>query len=322
MHDVRLGRSDLRVSAVAFGTWSFGGEWGAVDRAAAIQTVDRALELGINFFDTAQGYGFGVAERLLAEALWPRANREDVVVATKGGLRRDGDRLVRDDSAGWLRQGVDASLRNLGTDYIDLYQIHWPDLHTPAAETGEALAALVEAGKIRHVGVSNYSAEQMDELSRFVAVETDQAPYHLFRRDIEESVLPYCERQDIGVIVYGALAHGLLTGTMNADTRFAADDWRSKSPDFNGQTFTANLAVVERLKAFAADRGISLPQLAVAWTLAHPAVDVALVGARHPEHLDESVAAADVKLEDDEVAAITRIVADGVPVRGPSPEGM
>jgi len=135
-------------------------------------------------------------------------------------------------------------------------------------------------------------------------------------------VLPYCERQDIGVIVYGALAHGLLTGTMDAATRFAADDWRSKSPDFNGQTFTANLAVVELLKAFAADRGISLPQLAVAWTLAHPAVDVALVGARHPEHLDESVAAADVKLEDDEVAAITRIVADGVPVRGPSPEGM
>jgi hypothetical protein len=322
MHDVRLGKSDLRVSAVAFGTWSFGGEWGSVDRAAAVQTVDRALELGINFFDTAQGYGFGVAERLLADALWPRANREDVVVATKGGLRRDGDRLLRDDSAAWLRQGVDDSLRNLGTDYIDLYQIHWPDLHTPAAETGEALAGLVETGKIRHVGVSNYSAEQMDELSHFVAVETDQAPYHLFRRDIEENVLPYCEHEDTGVIVYGALAHGLLTGTMNGGTTFAADDWRSKSSDFNGQTFTANLAVVDRLKAFAADRGISLPQLAIAWTLANPAVDVALVGARHPDHLDKSVAAADVKLADDDLAAITRIVADGMPVRGPSPEGM
>ena len=322
MHDVRLGRSQLRVSPIAFGTWSFGGEWGDVDRAAAIQTVDRALELGINFFDTAQGYGFGVAERLLADALWPSAKREDLVVATKGGLRKDGDRLLRDDSAAWLRQGVEDSLRNLSTEYIDLYQIHWPDLHTPAAETGEALAALVETGKIRHVGVSNYSPEQMDELSQFVTVETDQAPFHLFRRDIEDSVLPYCEREDIGVIVYGALAHGLLTGTMSADTRFAADDWRSKSSDFNGQTFTTNLAVVERLKAFAAERGISLPQLAIAWTLANPAVDVALVGARHSQHLDDSVAAADVKLEDDDVAAISRIVADGVPERGPSPEGM
>lgn len=153
-------------------------------------------------------------------------------------------------------------------------------------------------------------------------METDQAPYHLFRRDIEDDVLPYCEREGMGVIVYGALAHGLLTGAMNADTGFEVDDWRSKSNDFRGRTFATNLAVVERLKALARERGVSLPQLAIAWTLAHPAVDVALVGARQPSHLDESVAAADVKLEDDDVATITKIVADGMTVRGPSPEGM
>jgi hypothetical protein len=322
MREVRLGKTNLTVSAIAFGTWAFGGEWGAVDVDAAAATIHRALELGVTLFDTAQAYGFGQAERILGDALRSSARREDVTIATKGGLRKDGDRLVRDTSAAWLRQGVEDSLRSLHTDYVDLYQLHWPDLETPAAETGAALAGLLAEGKIRHVGVSNYSPEQIDELARFVDVQTLQPPYHLFRREIEAEILPYCAAHDMGVLVYGPMAHGLLSGTMSTDTTFWPDDWRSHSSDFTGQTFAANLAVVAELKAFAADRGISLPTLAVAWTLANPAVDVAIVGATKPAYLDDSTAAADVKLEADDLSEIERIMARAVPVKGPSPEGM
>jgi aryl-alcohol dehydrogenase-like predicted oxidoreductase len=322
MQDVRLGQTDLSVSKIAFGTWSFGGEWGAVDVEGATSTIDRALELGITFFDTAQAYGFGESECILAEALWPRVPREAVVVATKGGLRRQGDGLVRDAGATWLRSGVEASLRNLRTDYIDLYQVHWPDPRTPAAETGMVLHELVDEGKIRHVGVSNYDAAQIEELRRFVEVESLQPPYHLFRRDIEAELLPYCRARGIGVLVYGPLAHGLLSGAITAATTFGPDDWRSASSDFDGPAFRANLRVVAELHAFADARNISLAQLAVAWTLAHRAVQVAIIGARHPAHLADSASAADIKLEEDDLREIDRIMASSVPVHGPSPEGM
>src|SRR5207244_6247090 len=176
MERVRLGKTELQVSPIAFGTRSFGGEWGAFDADEAEATIGRALALGITLFDTAQGYGFGAAERLLGDALWARARREDVIVATKGGLRKDGNDLHRDASARWLREGVEASLRNLRTDYIDLYQVHWPDPKTPAEETGRVLGDLVREGKIRHAGVSNYSPRQMRELAEFGPVETDQPP--------------------------------------------------------------------------------------------------------------------------------------------------
>jgi aryl-alcohol dehydrogenase-like predicted oxidoreductase len=322
VRNTRLGKSELEVSVIAFGTWSFGGEWGAFDAAAAKETIHRALDLGITLFDTAQGYGFGASESVLADALWERARREDVIVATKGGLRKDGNDLHRDASARWLREGVESSLRNLRTDYIDLYQIHWPDVSTPAEETGRALEALVREGKIRHVGVSNYDVKQIDELSQFGPVETLQPPYHMFRRDIETEILPYVASHDIGVLVYGPLAHGLLSGGMSPRTTFTADDWRSHSPDFSGERFARNLEVVERLDAFARERGISLPQLAVAWTLSHPAVQVAIVGARHPEHLNGTAAAGDIELSEQDMRKVGDILADAVPDSGPSPEGM
>ena len=322
MERVRLGKTELFVSPIAFGTWSFGGEWGQFDTDEAEATIGRALELGITLFDTAQGYGFGKAERLLGAALWARVRREDVLVATKGGLRMEGDRLLRDASAPWLREGVEASLRNLGTDYIDLYQIHWPDEHTPAEETAGALEDLVREGTIRHVGVSNYDVKQMEELARFGRLETVQPPYHLFRREIEDEILPYAMDHDLGVLVYGSMAHGLLTGNMTSKTRFAEDDWRASSPDFTGETFRRNLAVVERLKTVAKERGITLSQLAVAWTLAHPAVHVTIVGARRPVHLEESAAAAEIELAPDDLAAIEDVLADALPVWGPHPEGM
>jgi aryl-alcohol dehydrogenase-like predicted oxidoreductase len=322
MRQVRLGQTELKVSAVAFGTWAFGGDWGAVDVEETNSTIHRALELGITLFDTAQGYGFGAAERLLGDALRQRAQREEVIIATKGGLRMDGDALLRDASAGWLRTGVESSLRNLGTDYIDIYQVHWPDRWTRAEETAGALDALVREGKIRHVGVSNYGVEEMEELRAFGQVETLQPPYHLFHRAIEDEILPYTAKHDIGVLVYGPLAHGLLSGRMTAATTFAADDWRGTSPDFTGAAFRRNLQVVQRLKEFARERAIALPELAVGWTLANPAVDVAILGARRPAHLEGTAAAADLHLAPEDLGAIDAIVADAVPVSGPHPEGM
>jgi aryl-alcohol dehydrogenase-like predicted oxidoreductase len=322
MRYVKLGKTDLDVSTIGFGTWSFGGEWGRFDAGEARATIHRALDLGVTLFDTAQGYGFGSSERLLGEALWGPARRDDVVVATKGGLRREGDQLLRDASRSWIRAGVESSLKYLGTDYIDLYQIHWPDNHTPAVETAVALAELVREGKIRHAGVSNYDVKQMDELAGYGPLETLQPPYHMFRREIEDEILPYAADHNIGVLVYGPLAHGLLTGTMSPESTFSADDWRSNSPDFSGDTFRRNLAVVERLKAFAESRALTLPQLAVAWTLANPAVHVAIVGARKPSHLEGTAPAADVDLSEEELREIDDILSDAVPVWGPHPEGM
>jgi aryl-alcohol dehydrogenase-like predicted oxidoreductase len=322
VRQVRLGQTNLQVSAIAFGTWAFGGDWGAADLQEAKNTIQYALKRGINLFDTAQGYGFGMAERVLADGLRDQTKREDVVIATKGGLRKDGDRLLRDAGRQSLRDGVESSLRNLRTDYIDIYQVHWPDLHTPPEETAQALEELVAEGKIRHVGVSNYDADQMQALGRFGRVETLQPPYHLFRRDIEDKILSYTTEHDIGVLVYGPMAHGLLSGRMTESMTFDSDDWRSKSPDFAGETFRQNLAVVERLKVLARELGMSLPQLAVAWTLANPAVDVAVVGARRASHLDETAAAADIEVSTADLQEIDAILADALPVRGPHPEGM
>ncbi len=322
MRTVRLGRSGLDVSAVALGTWAYGGDWGHFDHDDAVATIRRALELGVTLFDTAQAYGFGAAERLLAGALWGAVERDEVVVATKGGLRVEGDELLRDASPEWLRSGVESSLKNLSTDYVDLYQVHWPDLRTPPEETAGVLEALVAEGKVRHVGVSNYSPAQMDELDAYVRLETVQPPYHMFHRDAEDDVLPYAAEHDIGVLVYGPLAHGLLAGRMSTETTFPSDDWRSHSPDFTGEHFTQNLGVVERLKAFAGARGIPLAQLAVAWTIANPDVDVAIVGARSPSQVEGLLPAADIVLSPSDLEEIERILSGAVRVAGPAPEGM
>jgi aryl-alcohol dehydrogenase-like predicted oxidoreductase len=323
MDEVTLGRSGLRVSPIAFGAWQLGGEWGEFDEREAIAAVRHARDLGVNLFDTAQGYGFGASERLLARALRDDldARRDEVVIATKGGLRLGEDGLVRDSSPAWLRSGVEASLQALGVDHLDLYQVHWPDPGVAFAETAGALDELVREGKIRHVGVSNFDGAQMAEFSRTWPVETLQPPYSLLRRDVEEDVLPYCVEHDVGVLVYGALTHGLLTGSMSEHTTFASGDWRAESPDFGGEAFQRNLATVRELRDFAHEAlDCSVAQLAIAWVLANPAVDVALVGARHPGHIEDSVAAAGLELSYDELQQIDHIVAGSSPVDGPSPE--
>ena len=319
---VRLGMTDLEVSPIAFGTWQLGGDWGQFDENDAIGAIRRARELGVNLFDTAQGYGFGASERVLGKALRDELDnhRDEVVIATKGGQRMTDDGLVRDSSPDWLRKGVDSSLEALAVDHIDVYQVHWPDAKVPFAETAGALQQLVDEGKIRHVGVSNYDADQMAEFAKTRPVETLQPPYDLFGRDIEASILPYCADHDIGVLVYGALAHGLLTGTMDESTTFAPDDWRNGSSSFKGDDFRSNLEVVRKLKSFASDElGVSVSRLAIAWTLANPAVQVTIVGARHPGHIEDSVAAAELSLSEADLEQIDRIMADSDPTNGPRP---
>ncbi len=325
MNTVTLRRSGLKVSPIAFGTWQLSGDWGAFDAQEAIAAIRFARERGINFFDTAQAYGFGASERMLGAALRDDLDhrRDELVIATKGGLRIDDDRgLVRDSSPAWLRQGCEASLAALGVDHIDLYQVHWPDLDIPFAETADALGQLIDEGKIRHIGVSNFDAGQIEEFSRTRPVETLQPPYSLLNREIEDDVLPYCADHEVGVLAYGPLAHGLLTGAMDSGTRFESDDWRRVSPSLTGETFQRNLKVVGRLKTFAEGRGYALSQLAIAWALQHPGVDVAIVGSRRRAHIEESLGALELTLSGEENAELDRIVADAVTIEEATPETM
>ena len=229
---------------------------------------------------------------------------------------------ARDSSPNALRCDLEASLRSLGVDYVDLYQVHWPDPATPIAETARTLDEFVRVGKARYVGVSNYDAREMTAFQQVRPIDTLQPPYHLFRRDIEESILPFAQEHGIGVLVYGPMAHGLLSGRMTEGTTFAPDDWRSKSDMFVGDAFKRNLGIVRRLEAFASERGVTVAQLAIAWTLANPAVDVAIVGARTPEQIQQTAPAADIQLSPEDLAQIDEIVRGEVPVGGPAPEKM
>jgi aryl-alcohol dehydrogenase-like predicted oxidoreductase len=324
MQYTQLGDSGPTVSRIAFGNWSAGGDWGSVDRGAAIAATRTALDLGITLFDTARAYGFGAAEELLGEALRPEITsaRESLFIATKGGLRNQAGLPARDSSPNALRHDMELSLRALRTEYVDFYQVHWPDPATSMEETAHTLDEFVRVGKARYVGVSNYDARQMTAFQQVRPIDTLQPPYHMFRRDIEKSVLPFAREHGIGVLVYGPMAHGLLAGQMTETTTFAPDDWRSKSDMFAGEAFKRNLAIVHRLEAFASERGVTVAQLAIAWTLANPAVDVAIVGARNPEQIRQTAPAADIDFTPGDLAHIEDILRDEVPVGGPAPERM
>lgn len=318
-----LGRTGLEVSRIAFGTWQLGGDWGPTDESAAITAIRRAAGQGVTLFDTAQAYGFGASEQLLAKAL-TGLDRGKLIIATKGGLRPgDSGGVRRDSRPAWIQAGVESSLRALNTDYIDLYQVHWPDPAVPFADTAETLAKLVADGKIRHVGVSNFDADQMREFGATLQVETLQPPYHLFRRDIEASILPCAAAHDIGVLVYGPLAHGLLSGAMTESTSFAPQDWRSRSDMFTGDQFARNLRAVSELGRIATtDLGVPVSRLAVAWTLANPAVHTAIVGTRSPVHIDDAIAAADLGLGTDVLKQIDSILTGAAPTAGPTPDSV
>lgn len=323
MKYVTLGRTGRQVSRIALGTWQLSGSWGQVERADGIATVRTAVENGVNFFDTAHAYGFGAAEEMLGDALRSdlRDRRDEVVLVTKGGVRRTPSGPVRDSSPEFLREGLEASLRALGVDHVDVFLLHWPDEATPMEEIAAAVDGFIEDGKVRHLGASNFDREQLERISAMTEISVLQPAYSLLRRGIESSVLPYCQEHDLGVFVYGTLAHGLLAGRFTAESSFADGDWRAKSPVFQGESFQRNVAMVERLRAYATERGVSLAELATAWSLAKPGVHSAIVGSKSPEQIATAVQAGTLDLSPEQVQEIEVIVADGVPIGGPSPEG-
>lgn len=289
MEFVTLADAGLRLSRVGLGTWAMGGGWwGPSDRQESYTTIRKAIDLGITTFDTAPIYGLGVSEEVLGQAIKDSGCRDRVVLATKAGLEWTNNKVVRNSSLPRLAQELEDSLRRLQTDVIDLYQIHWPDPLKPIEETAAFLGQLLQQGKIRAIGVSNFSPEQMDRFRQVAPLHTAQPPYNLFERQIEAEVLPYCREHGIHTLVYSPLCRGLLSGRMTPQTTFPPGDMRAGiDPKFVEPRYSQYLKAAEALSRFAQDRyGKTLAQLAVRWLLDQPGVSVALWGARKPHHLE------------------------------------
>ena len=284
-----FGNTDIQVTPVGLGTWAIGGwMWGGTDEAQSIDTIHRAIDKGIGLIDTAPVYGFGRSEEIVGKAL-ANGRRDQVALATKVALNwnEDHDKIWRDSTASRIEQEVEDSLKRLQTDRIDIYQVHWPDPKTPMEETARALENLYQAGKIRAIGVSNFTPAQMDELRKSVPLHSLQPPYNLFERDIEQEILPYCRENGIATITYGGLCRGLLTGKMREDTQFTGDDLRKNDPKFQGERYRQYLNAVAELDAFAKERyQKNVLALALRWLVDQPGVTTALWGARRPEQLD------------------------------------
>lgn len=315
MRYCKFGNSDLETSVIGFGGWPMGrGHYGAFDDQVVVNAIHSALDHGITLFDTAAIYGWGEGEKLMGKAL--KEKRDKVVLVSKGGLeisKSSPTPTPRNSSRESLTIGLEESLRNLQTDYLDLYLIHWPDETRPFSEPMEAFADFQRQGKIRFGGVSNFSPSQMEESLKTFQIICNQVGYHLFDMRPEEEIFPFCKEHGLGTMAYGSLSHGLLTGTMTPDTEFAIDDWRRTliafgQPLFQGEHFLTNLSKVEELKDFAAGNGKTVAQLALSWVLSNPVVSVALVGARKPEEIEENIHAADWILTDEERKKINDIV--------------
>jgi aryl-alcohol dehydrogenase-like predicted oxidoreductase len=286
MEQTSIGLSSLRTSRIGLGTWAIGGwMWGGTSEAESIATIRSAVERGITLIDTAPVYGFGRSEEIVGKALAEGGLRNQVQIATKVGLGwRDGA-VYRDSRPARLRQEIEDSLRRLRTDVIDLYQVHWPDLQTSIDETAETLDDLRREGKIREIGVSNYSPEQMDTFRAIASLEAVQSPYNLFEREIESDVLPYAKHTGLTVLSYGALCRGLLSGRMGPATRFDGDDLRRVDPKFNGTRYQQYLQAVDALAKLARERfDKSVLALAIRWVL-DQGPTIALWGARKPDQL-------------------------------------
>ena len=310
MKTAELGRTGLEISRVGFGAWAIGGAeydwgWGRQDDEESIAAIHHALELGVNWIDTAAQYGFGHSEQVVGRALAGLDPRP--LVFTKGGQPEGPGRttlqsLKRDS----LRREVEGSLSRLGVEAIDLYQIHWPSPDEEIEEGWAALAEFRDEGLVRHIGVSNFTVEQLRRAQAVAPVETLQPQYSLLDRDADEEILPFCEREGIGVIVYSPMASGLLTGKMTRERieSLPDDDWRTRSERFREPELSKNLELVERLKRVAERHGVAPGAVAVAWTLRNPAVDGAITGFRRPDQVDPILAAAELELSDDDVAEL------------------
>jgi aryl-alcohol dehydrogenase-like predicted oxidoreductase len=290
MEQIKIGTSGLTTSRIGLGTWAIGGwMWGGTDEAQSIATIRSAVERGVTLLDTAPVYGFGHSEEIVGKALAEGSLRDKVQIATKVGVGwKDGD-LYRDSRPVRIRKEIEDSLRRLKTDVIDLYQVHWPDLEIPIAETARTLEDLRREGKIRVIGVSNYSPAQMDAFRAVAKLDAVQSPYNLVEREIDADVLPYAKRTELTVLSYGALCRGLLSGRMTIQSKFQGDDLRKVDPKFQGDRFRQYISAVDEFKKLARERfGKSVLALAVRWVL-DQGPTIALWGARNPSHWTRSV---------------------------------
>jgi len=312
----QLGKTDLQLTVVGFGAWAIGGGgwkfgWGPQDDTESIAAIRKALDLGVNWIDTAAIYGLGHSEEIVSEAI--KGLAKPPIIATKCGLAWDkkgniSNCLKRES----IRAEVEASLKRLGIDVIDLYQIHWPIPDEDIEEGWETMAKLVEEGKVRYIGVSNFSVSQMQRSQPIHPIASLQPPYSMVKRDVEESILPYCGRNSIGVIVYSPMQKGLLTGKITRErvANFPADDHRRGDPDFNEPLLNLNLELVDKLTAIAKKHNKTVAQLSIAWVLRRPEVTAAIVGARRPEQVTETVLAGDWTLPQEDVDAIEKLLAE------------
>lgn len=311
----KLGYSDLHLTPIGLGTWAMGGGdwkfgWGDQDDDASIASVHQALDAGVNWIDTAAIYGHGHAERVVGKAIQDR--RDDVLIATKCGRVWEGEsreisKSLRRES---VHREVDVSLQRLGIDCIDLYQIHWPEPDEEIEEGWGAVAELVEAGKIRYAGVSNFNMEQLKRIQPIHPVTSLQPPYSMLRREVEEEILPYCRENQIGIVAYSPMQAGLLTGRFSKERvqNLPANDWRKANPFFTSPQLEANLSIIERLRSVAAQMEITLPQLALAWVLRRSEMTAAIAGARRPEQILETVKAGEIVIHDELLLKIEHIL--------------
>ncbi len=300
-----LGNSDLQCSVIGLGTWGMGGDyWGAVDDEKSIATIQAGLDAGINLIDTAPAYGKGHSEEMIGKAIKGR-KREDYLIATKCGLDITTPHNPKDSRPEKLRQEVDASLQRMGLSYIDLYQVHWPDLNHPLEDAFVELDKIRKSGKVRHIGVSNFDPKQMDEASQYCPLVSLQPPYSLLKREIEEEILPYCIEKNLGVLSYGSIGAGALTGKFKERPVFEQGDRRGNFYKFfNEENWPKTAAMIEVLKAIAEEHQKPTVHVAINWVLKQKGVTVALVGARTPEQVVMNAEAGSWSLSDAENARI------------------
>ena len=320
-----LGKSGLDVSAVVFGAWAIGGwAWGGADKKDALAAIDQALDMGIDTFDTAPVYGFGESESIVGEAL--KGKRDRVKILTKYGLRwdsregtlyfsstdNDGNALDVHRFAGKrsVIEECERSLSRLRTDYIDLFQIHWPDVTTPIEETMEAVDLLIEQGKVRASGVCNYSAQECGSANSATLLASNQVPYSMVRRDIEEEVVPFCLEHSIGILAYSPLQRGILTGKIKPGHQFNDGDNRGGLPYYQRENHIKIMDYLEKIKPLADDKGMTLAQLVINWTIRQPGITAALVGARNPKQARENALAVENMLSESDIAFINEKLRD------------
>jgi aryl-alcohol dehydrogenase-like predicted oxidoreductase len=299
MENRPFGRTGLEVSAFGFGCWEIGGGYGDIEEQEFVRAISRSLDLGVNCFDTAEGYGLGASERALGAALGKR--RDEAIIVSKFGVNYRDMPNMRDSSRERVVASIDKCLKNLGSDYVDVYLVHWPDRNTPFEETMSALDDIIRDGKARFVGLSNFKLEEIEACMAMRRIDVVQYGWNMFDRRMQQEILPYCAEQGVGFMAYGGLSYGLLTGTFTEDHDFGSEDWRARQGNmgaikifaalFGPEKFKDNVRAVNELKEVAARYDKSIAQLALRWATSHPDVSTALVGCRTVAEVEDNVGA-------------------------------